>query len=134
MLRSVTTIILLLVSGCILHAQTPEIDSLKSAFNQGKGVQQQRRELLYRLIDALVEQREMDSAAAYTRRLIEFLPPISDTVKGSDSTTILDLCSVASAFMFNNLDSAIEISTRALQAARHRPIYLAGGPCFKCIG
>jgi tetratricopeptide (TPR) repeat protein len=118
MLPRKITLICLLFSGLMLHAQTKEIDSLKLAFNLGKGVAPERRILLNQVIVALVGRLEMDSAAVYGRRFIEFLPPPSDSPRETDSITIADLCGLGAAYQFYHLDSAIGLSTRALTAAR----------------
>lgn len=119
MLRRITILFCWLVPGLLLCAQTKEIDSLKRAVRQGLGTVEERKIILTRLIDSLNARGEMDTAMGYSFTWLEFLPPVTDSVSEVDSATIVGLCYLGATYQFINLDSAIRISRRALQAASH---------------
>ncbi|ULQ51944.1 ATP-binding protein [Flavihumibacter fluvii] len=119
MLLRKITLLCLLFSGILLRAQTPEIDSLKRNVQQGLGPAEQRKIALSRLIDSLYARGELDSAMVYSMKWLAFLPPSTDTVSQVDSITIVGLGNLGATYQFVDLDSAIQISRRALQAASH---------------
>jgi len=119
MLLRILILFCLLFPGLLLRPQTKEIDSLKRAVRQGLGTVEERKIALSRLIDSLNTRGEMDTAMGYSFTWLDFLPPATDSVSEVDSATIVGLCYLGATYQFINLDSAIQISRRALKAASH---------------
>ncbi len=109
-------ICIFLISGAALFGQNSNVDSLRSVFNESKDFHT-KRDALVKISEIFVDRFELDSAIWYSRKVVGFLPNLSDP--GSlDSLDIKILVGLGSLYQFYNLDSAIILSTKALEGSR----------------
>jgi len=117
-MRVIISVAFCFLFNAYLFGQSREIDSLKDIIKKGKGDRINQMAMLRSLVDSYMYLNEFDSAVLYNRMAVYYLPQESN-IATADTSAVLMMYNLGAIYQFINSDSAIILSTRALELAQH---------------
>ena len=128
-----TIIFSCLLTGHFLYGQNREIDSLRKIVNHKKGDRDKEVAALLSLANRFLEIDRYDSATRYILMGLYYLPKDPDAAS-IDTNDVILLHSLGSIYQFSKLDSAILMSTRALESARRLNYRIGEAQSSRALG